>query len=63
MRDETVDYVARTRIESHEEICAARYIELQSSLASLRAAILAGGGATIVLLLTALGALIFPRLH
>lgn len=62
MSDETVDHVARSRIDSHEEVCAQRYAELHSALAALNGRVSNAGGAIIVLLLGALGALVLPKL-
>lgn len=50
MSDETIDHVARSRMDAHEEICAARYLELAGSLSSLNTRMFAAAGAIIILL-------------
>lgn len=62
MSDETVDHVARARIESHEDVCAQRYGELHAALAALNARVSNAGATIIVLLLSALGAIVLPKL-
>lgn len=50
MSDGAVDAVARARMDSHEEVCAARYLELSTALASLNTRMFASAGAIIILL-------------
>lgn len=51
MSDETVDSVARSRMDSHEEVCAARYLELSGQLSSLNTRLFASAGGIIALLI------------
>lgn len=48
MSDEVVDHVARARMDAHEDICAQRYGELQTTLASLNNRMFVAAGALIV---------------
>lgn len=57
-----MDHVARARIDGHEEVCAQRYAELHAALSSLNDRVSNAGATIIVLLLSALGALVLPKL-
>ena len=61
MSDETIDAVARSRIETHEEICAARYLDLQGTLKSLNDRMFLASGALIVSMLGIIVTLITRR--
>lgn len=50
MSDETIDAVARSRMDSHEEVCAARYLELTGALSSINTRMFGSAGAIILLL-------------
>lgn len=50
MSDEIVDAVARSRMDAHEDICAARYLELSTSIGSLNNRLFGAAGAIVVLL-------------
>lgn len=58
MTEEVIDAVARSKIESHEEVCAARYIELTTALASLNNRMFLSAGAIIMALLGVLATIL-----
>lgn len=59
---DTVDPVARARIDAHEDVCAQRYGELHQALRDLNGRVTNAAGTIIILLLGALAALVAPKL-
>ena len=61
MTDDNVDAVARSRIDAHEEICAARYLELTGALSAINTRLFGAAGAIIILLFGVIVSLLTRR--